>query len=292
MNELLWKIGAMTFTGDKRRSTQSKDCPSATLSTTNPASDQSRVSAITRRELIDSAMPRPKLLQVTRQPARSFFCSKTLHTSCIHGTLLGQGCTYPGSHVVMENKFCTLAPNICGTLLHVILLAHKILRWFLDFFICAPFSRTFRPLKIRLLGCLETSETNYPVTWRHMPTVRRISASTSWRTAVWTTTWQFICTSKFWTTETKAECSIIYEGCKGNLPDTPFLPSFLYLLIYSLTHSSSLLIIYFPLLFFPNITISYHFSLFCLTLVLLKVSLSSPCNFLYSRAFLSLPSSF
>ena len=71
-----------------------------------------------------------------------------------------------------------------------------------------------------------------------------------------------------------------------------FFPSFLYLLIYSLTHSSSLLIIYFPLPFFSYITISYHFSLFCLILVLLKISLSYPCNFLYSLAFLSLPSSF
>ena len=62
MNELLRKIGAVTFTEDKRRSTQSKNCPSVTLSTTNPASDQTRVSAVTRRGLTDSEMPRPKLL--------------------------------------------------------------------------------------------------------------------------------------------------------------------------------------------------------------------------------------
>jgi len=43
-----------------------------------------------------------------------------------------------------------------------------------------------------------------------------------------------------------------------------FLPSFLYLFIYSLSHASSLLTIYVSLPFFPYITISCHFSLFCL----------------------------
>jgi len=62
MNELLRNIGAVTFQDDKRRTIQSKNCPSATLSTTNPTSDQTRVSAVTRRGLADSAMPRPKLL--------------------------------------------------------------------------------------------------------------------------------------------------------------------------------------------------------------------------------------
>lgn len=59
-----------------------------------------------------------------------------------------------------------------------------------------------------------------------------------------------------------------------------------------MSHSFSLLTIYFSLPFFPYITISYHFSLFCPILVFLKVSLSSPCYFLYSLAFLSLLSSF
>jgi len=43
----------------------------------------------------------------------------------------------------MATKYCTMAPNICGssvwTILHVALLALRILRWLLDFWeVCAP----------------------------------------------------------------------------------------------------------------------------------------------------------
>jgi hypothetical protein len=51
--------------------------------------------------------------------------------------------TNPGRQVVMANKFRIVVPNTCGpsvgNVLHVTLLASKILRWRLDFWkICAP----------------------------------------------------------------------------------------------------------------------------------------------------------
>lgn len=53
-----------------------------------------------------------------------------------------QGCTNSGCHITLVIKFCTMVPNICGSsmrnLLHVTILAPKILRWLLDFLtICA-----------------------------------------------------------------------------------------------------------------------------------------------------------
>lgn len=45
-----------------------------------------------------------------------------------------QGCTNPENQDAQATKFCTVAPDICGTLL-----APRILRWLLDFWtICAP----------------------------------------------------------------------------------------------------------------------------------------------------------
>ena len=51
--------------------------------------------------------------------------------------VLTQGCPNPGRQVAPPEKFGTVAPNICGpavcNLLHVTLLAPRILRWLLDF---------------------------------------------------------------------------------------------------------------------------------------------------------------
>jgi hypothetical protein len=48
-----------------------------------------------------------------------------------------QGCTNAGREVALATNFCTVAPNTCGfsvwTLLHVALLAPRILIWFLGF---------------------------------------------------------------------------------------------------------------------------------------------------------------
>jgi hypothetical protein len=56
---------------------------------------------------------------------------------------LQQVCTNPGLQVTRATKFCTVVPNTCGSsawnLLHVTLLAPRILRWFLVFWkIFAP----------------------------------------------------------------------------------------------------------------------------------------------------------
>lgn len=44
-----------------------------------------------------------------------------------------EGCTSPGYEVHRATKFCTVVPSICRSsvpnMLHIILLAHKILRW-------------------------------------------------------------------------------------------------------------------------------------------------------------------
>jgi hypothetical protein len=52
-------------------------------------------------------------------------------------------CTNSGRQVAVANKFCMVAPNICGSsgwnLLHVTQVASKILRWLVGFWrICAP----------------------------------------------------------------------------------------------------------------------------------------------------------
>lgn len=50
---------------------------------------------------------------------------------------INHGCKNPRRPVTQTNKFCTLAPNVCGSsiwnCLYVSLLAPGILRWFLDF---------------------------------------------------------------------------------------------------------------------------------------------------------------
>jgi hypothetical protein len=49
--------------------------------------------------------------------------------------IVNEGCTNHGCEVALATEFCTVAPNICGPsvwiLLHVTLLAPKILRWLL-----------------------------------------------------------------------------------------------------------------------------------------------------------------
>jgi hypothetical protein len=56
---------------------------------------------------------------------------------------LTQGCTRVGCQVTWVTEFLTVVPNIGGlsvwNLLHVTVLAPRILRWLLDFWqICAP----------------------------------------------------------------------------------------------------------------------------------------------------------
>ena len=64
------------------------------------------------------------------------FCPKRKRT-------LEQGCINSGRLIVMATTFCTVAPNIWGpsvwNLLHVTILAPRILRWLLDFWkTCKP----------------------------------------------------------------------------------------------------------------------------------------------------------
>jgi len=51
-----------------------------------------------------------------------------------------EGCKNPLGQVAVATKFCVVASNICGfsvwTLLHVTVLAPRILRWLLDFCKC------------------------------------------------------------------------------------------------------------------------------------------------------------
>jgi hypothetical protein len=54
-----------------------------------------------------------------------------------------QGCINPAKQVTWPNKFCVVAPNICGSsvwkLLYVTHLVPRIFRWHLDLWkICAP----------------------------------------------------------------------------------------------------------------------------------------------------------
>jgi len=56
---------------------------------------------------------------------------------------MSQGCTNPGRQVSVATKYRTVTRNACGfsvlNLLHVTLLAPRILRWSLDFWnFCAP----------------------------------------------------------------------------------------------------------------------------------------------------------
>lgn len=58
--------------------------------------------------------------------------------------------TYPGGQVAVANKFCEVAPNICGplvwNLLRVTRPAHRILRWLLDFW------KIYAPLILAVTG--------------------------------------------------------------------------------------------------------------------------------------------
>ena len=62
-----------------------------------------------------------------------------------------QGCTNPGRQVARTTKVCTVAPNICGflvwNLLHITLMAPRILSWLLYFFknMCPPVLRDLFP---------------------------------------------------------------------------------------------------------------------------------------------------
>ena len=56
----------------------------------------------------------------------------------LHSTNVSmQGCTNRGRQGAQINKFCTVAPDICGssllTLFHVAFLAPRVLMWLLDF---------------------------------------------------------------------------------------------------------------------------------------------------------------
>jgi hypothetical protein len=80
------------------------------------------------------------LLDTCRHIPYSYMAFNFLNSSGDGKVHLGQGCTNPGR---LANKFCTVAPNICGfsvwKLLDVTLLAKGILRWVVDFLrICAP----------------------------------------------------------------------------------------------------------------------------------------------------------
>jgi hypothetical protein len=68
---------------------------------------------------------------------------KWLYVTVNVNVSLIQGWTNPGHQVAVANKFCTLAPDVGGfsvrNLLHVSLLALRILRWLLEFWkIYAP----------------------------------------------------------------------------------------------------------------------------------------------------------
>jgi hypothetical protein len=57
-----------------------------------------------------------------------------------------QGCTNPGRQVAVENKFCMVAPNICGSTVRnflITIIERRILRWHLRCWeICAPMLHT------------------------------------------------------------------------------------------------------------------------------------------------------
>ena len=71
--------------------------------------------------------------------------------------LIQHGCTNPGDHVTRATKFCTMAPNICGSsirnLLHVTLVTLRILRQPPDFWkVCEPL-----PKRNHTCGCTVTT---------------------------------------------------------------------------------------------------------------------------------------
>ena len=82
-------------------------------------------------------------------------------------SFLKQGCTNPVDQVMVVTKFCTVASNVCGRsvwyLLHVTLLALRILRWLLDFWrICAPLLKyTFLFSDFRILTSSSTRNSKY-----------------------------------------------------------------------------------------------------------------------------------
>jgi len=67
-------------------------------------------------------------------------CSQ--RTAVVSGTRI-QRYTNPGHQIARATEFCSVAPNVLGplewNLLHVTLLALRVLRWLLDFWnICVP----------------------------------------------------------------------------------------------------------------------------------------------------------
>jgi hypothetical protein len=70
------------------------------------------------------------------EAACSFITAVLIYQNTWHHIPI-QRCTNHGFHVARMTKFCALAPNICGSsaqyLLHVTILAPKILGWLLDF---------------------------------------------------------------------------------------------------------------------------------------------------------------
>jgi hypothetical protein len=74
---------------------------------------------------------------------------------CLFGYIISQGCTNARRQVAVATKFCAVTPNICDSsvchLLHVTLLALRILRGLLDFLkICATISYRFVDNKLCL----------------------------------------------------------------------------------------------------------------------------------------------
>ena len=87
-----------------------------------------------------SLQPNPKS-EVRVRVLKQMWCwtvCMSLHTGAMHSwQALNQGCTNLRCHAAQPTKFCTVAPNVCGSsvwhLLHVTILVSRILRWFLDF---------------------------------------------------------------------------------------------------------------------------------------------------------------
>lgn len=87
-----------------------------------------------------SRQPHPKS-EVTVRVLKKMWCLNmctSQNTGAMHSwQTLNQGCTNLRCHVARPTKFCTVAPNVCGSaecdVLHVALLVSRILRWLLDF---------------------------------------------------------------------------------------------------------------------------------------------------------------
>ena len=71
---------------------------------------------------------------------------------------VNHSCTNPRHRVTQANKFCTLAPNVCGSsvwnCLYVSLLAPGILRWLLDFWqICGHLTYILHIIEQKFKAC-------------------------------------------------------------------------------------------------------------------------------------------